>query len=119
MPAWCAAICDGERRSNMRKNLFDILKEDKLFKPLCAENKEIYYDCIQLLIEESSLQPFLYEDNARDIITEYLLNSKYSYEDEPEIEDKEIEVETKTASQKEYTKQIVSIPWRFSMLPGW
>ena len=55
---------------------------DKFFNPFCCKNREVYLECICLLIEKSKEIPILYETDARNCLILYLQNSKYSLETE-------------------------------------
>lgn len=53
---------------------------DKFFNPFCCRNREIYFECISLLIEKSKEIPVLYEADARNCLILYLQNCMYSIE---------------------------------------
>ena len=55
---------------------------DKFFNPFCCQNREIYFECISLLIEKSKEIPVLYETDARNCLILYLQNCMYSIETE-------------------------------------
>lgn len=55
---------------------------DKFFNPFCCRNREIYFECISLLIEKSKEIPILYETDARNCLILYLQNCLYSIETE-------------------------------------
>lgn len=55
---------------------------DKFFNPFCCRNREIYFECISLLIEKSKEIPVLYEADARNCLIHYLQNCRYSLETE-------------------------------------
>ena len=55
---------------------------DKFFNPFCCRNREIYFECISLLIEKSKEIPVLYETDARNCLILYLQNCMYSIETE-------------------------------------
>lgn len=55
---------------------------DKFFNPFCCRNREIYFECISLLIEKSKEIPVLYETDARNCLILYLQNCRYSLETE-------------------------------------
>ncbi len=55
---------------------------DKFFNPFCCRNREIYFECIGLLIEKSKEIPVLYEADARNCLILYLQNCMYSIETE-------------------------------------
>lgn len=55
---------------------------DKFFNPFCCRNREIYFECISLLIEKSKEIPVLYETDARNCLILYLQNCLYSIESE-------------------------------------
>lgn len=55
---------------------------DKFFNPFCCRNREIYFECISLLIEKSKEIPVLYEADARNCLILYLQNCRYSLETE-------------------------------------
>lgn len=55
---------------------------DKFFNPFCCRNREIYFECISLLIEKSKEIPILYETDARNCQILYLQNCLYSIETE-------------------------------------
>ena len=55
---------------------------DKFFNPFCCRNREVYFECISLLIEKSKEIPILYETDARQILIIYLQNCLYSIETE-------------------------------------
>lgn len=55
---------------------------DKFFNPFCCRNREIYFECISLLIEKSKEIPVLYEADARNSVILYLQNCLYSIETE-------------------------------------
>ncbi len=55
---------------------------DKFFNPFCCRNREIYFECISLLIEKSKEIPVLYETDARNCLILYLQNCLYSIETE-------------------------------------
>lgn len=55
---------------------------DKFFNPFCCRNREIYFECISLLIEKSKEIPVLYEADARNCLILYLQNCMYSIETE-------------------------------------
>lgn len=65
--------------------LFDNIEYDRFFNPLSSKNKRMYYGCILQLIEKSKATPFLYETDARDILSLYLRNSTYAVNDEGEL----------------------------------
>lgn len=54
----------------------------KFFNPFCCRNREIYFECISLLIEKSKEIPVLYETDARNCLILYLQNCLYSIETE-------------------------------------
>lgn len=55
---------------------------DKFFNPFCCRNREIYFECISLLIDKSKEIPILYEADARNCLILYLQNCLYSIETE-------------------------------------
>lgn len=55
---------------------------DKFFNPFCCKNREVYFECISLLIEKSKEIPVLYETDARQSIIIYLQNCAYAIETE-------------------------------------
>ncbi|MDO5344704.1 MAG: DUF5716 family protein [Lachnospiraceae bacterium] len=55
---------------------------DKFFNPFCCKNREVYFECIDLLIEKSKEIPVLYETDARQCLIIYLQNCLYSLETE-------------------------------------
>ncbi|HBA62787.1 MAG TPA: chromosome segregation protein SMC [Lachnospiraceae bacterium] len=55
---------------------------DKFFNPFCCRNREVYFECISLLIEKSKEIPILYETDARQCLIIYLQNCLYSIETE-------------------------------------
>lgn len=55
---------------------------DKFFNPFCCRNREIYFECISLLIEKSKELPVLYETDARQCLIIYLQNCRYAIETE-------------------------------------
>lgn len=55
---------------------------DKFFNPFCCKNREIYFECISLLIEKSKEIPVLYETDARQCMIIYLQNCVYAIETE-------------------------------------
>lgn len=55
---------------------------DNFFNPFCCKNKEVYWDCINLLIELSKTVDVLYEKDAKDRIALYLGNCQYALETE-------------------------------------
>lgn len=55
---------------------------DKFFNPFGCRNREIYFECISLLIEKSKELPVLYEADARNCLILYLQNCLYSIETE-------------------------------------
>lgn len=56
--------------------------DDKFFNPFCCRNREIYFECISLLIEKSKEISVLYETDARSTLILYLQNCQYSIEAE-------------------------------------
>ena len=60
---------------------FDSVSE-KFFNPFCCKNREVYFECISLLIEKSKEIPVLYETDARQCIIIYLQNCIYVIETE-------------------------------------
>lgn len=60
---------------------FDSVNE-KFFNPFCSKNREVYFECISLLIEKSKEIPVLYETDARQCIIIYLQNCIYAIETE-------------------------------------
>ncbi|PYG86756.1 hypothetical protein LY28_02782 [Ruminiclostridium sufflavum DSM 19573] len=77
-------------------SIFENINNNKFFNPFCCRNKEIYFECINQLIEKSKEIPILYEIDARNCLTIYLQNCLYSIETEDIGE--EIN-STKTASE--------------------
>ena len=63
-------------------SIFTKVNNEKFFNPLCYRNKEIYFECINLLIEKSKELPILYEQDAKSCITIYLQNCLFSLETE-------------------------------------
>ena len=55
---------------------------DRFFNPFCCKNREVYFECISLLIEKSKEIPVLYETDARQSIIIYLQNCVYAIETE-------------------------------------
>lgn len=55
---------------------------DKFFNPFCCQNRELYFACIQQLIDKSKEIPVLYEADARNCLIIYLQNCKYAIETE-------------------------------------
>lgn len=55
---------------------------DQFFNPFCCKNREVYFECISLLIEKSKEIPVLYETDARQSIIIYLQNCAYAIETE-------------------------------------
>lgn len=55
---------------------------EKFFHPFCCRNREIYFACIDQLIEKSKEIPVLYETDARNTLILYLQNCRYSMEQE-------------------------------------
>ena len=55
---------------------------DKFFNPFCCRNKEVYFECISLLIEKSKEITVLYETDARQCLIIYLQNCLYAIETE-------------------------------------
>lgn len=55
---------------------------DKFFNPFCCRNRELYFECVNQLIEKSKEIPVLYENDARNCLIIYLLNGMYSIETE-------------------------------------
>lgn len=55
---------------------------DKFFNPFCCRNRELYFACIQQLIDKSKEIPVLYETDARDCLIIYLQNCRYAIETE-------------------------------------
>lgn len=55
---------------------------DRFFNPFCCKNREVYFECISLLIEKSKEIPVLYETDARQSIIIYLQNCAYAIETE-------------------------------------
>lgn len=55
---------------------------DNFFNPFCCKNKEVYWECIKLLIEASKTVAVLYEQDAKDRISLYLENCQYVLETE-------------------------------------
>lgn len=55
---------------------------DKFFNPFCCRNRELYFACIQQLIDKSKEIPVLYETDARNCLIIYLQNSMYAIETE-------------------------------------
>lgn len=55
---------------------------DKFFNPFCCRNRELYFACIQQLIDKSKEIPVLYEADARNCLIIYLQNCKYAIETE-------------------------------------
>lgn len=55
---------------------------DKFFNPFCCQNREIYFECISLLIEKSKEISVLYEADARNCLILYLQNCMYAIETE-------------------------------------
>lgn len=55
---------------------------DNFFNPFCCKNKEVYWECIKLLIETSKTVAVLYEQDAKDRISLYLENCQYVLETE-------------------------------------
>ncbi len=56
--------------------------DNKFFHPFCCQNRELYFECINQLIEKSKEIPVLYEMDARNTLILYLQNCKYSIETE-------------------------------------
>ncbi len=56
--------------------------DPRFFNPFCCKNREIYFECISLLIEKSKEISVLYEMDARNCIIMYLQNCMYSIETE-------------------------------------
>lgn len=67
--------------------LFKDKRYERFFSPLCSSrNKELYYDCIKLLIEKSQEVPELYEEDARKFLRSYIENLGYDFQDDTGIE---------------------------------
>lgn len=66
--------------------LFKDKRYERFFSPLCSRNKELYYDCIKLLIEKSQEVPELYEEDARKFLRSYIENLGYDFQDDTGIE---------------------------------
>ena len=60
---------------------FDNINE-KFFNPFSCKNREVYFECISLLIEKSKELPVLYETDARQCLIIYLQNCVYAIETE-------------------------------------
>lgn len=75
--------------------IFETIKNDGFFRPLCCKNNALYMECIDQLIETSKTIPILYETDARNTIIMFLQNCQYAIE----TEDIGIEInKNKTAS---------------------
>lgn len=72
---------------------------EKFFNPFSCRNKEIYFSCITELIEKSKEIPVLYEADAKNCLTIYLQNSKYSIEAEKLGEEGEIISNSRTPQE--------------------
>ncbi len=57
-------------------DIFEILKNENFFSPLTGKNKRIYFSCICKIVEESKLQPILYESKVKYLIEEHISNLK-------------------------------------------
>ncbi len=55
---------------------------ERFFNPFTCRNREVYFECISLLIERSKELPVLYETDARNCLILYLQNCAYSIETE-------------------------------------
>lgn len=55
---------------------------DRFFNPFGCKNREVYFECISLLIEKSKEIPVLYETDARQSIIIYLQNCAYEIKTE-------------------------------------
>ncbi len=63
-------------------SIFQTLGNDKFFNPFCCRNRELYLNCITLLIEKSKELPVLYELDAKSCIILELQNQMFSIETE-------------------------------------
>lgn len=55
---------------------------ERFFNPFCCKNKEVYFACINELLEKSKQLAVLYETDARSTLILYLQNSQISLETE-------------------------------------
>lgn len=55
---------------------------DKFFNPFCCKNREVYFACINELLEKSKLVPVLYETDAKNTLILYLQNTQVALETE-------------------------------------
>lgn len=62
-------------------SFFELIDE-KFFNPFCCQNREIYMECMDLLIEKSKEIPTLYETDARNTLILYLKNCEYAIKTE-------------------------------------
>lgn len=83
---------------------------DKFFNPFCCRNKEIYFECISLLIEKSKEITVLYETDARQCLIIYLQNCLYAIE----TEDIGEEISSKRSPQENAT-----VILRYFRICGW
>ena len=63
-------------------SIFQTIGNDKFFNPFCCRNRELYLECISLLIEKSKELPVLYELDAKSCILLELQNHMFSIETE-------------------------------------
>lgn len=63
-------------------SIFQNINNDRFFNPFCCRNKEIYFECINQLIDRAKEIPILYEQDARQCLILYLQNCLYSIETE-------------------------------------
>lgn len=96
--------------------LFSNKRYDLFFNPLCSgRNKELYYNCIRLLIEKSSEAGLeFYEEDAKKCLRSYIENLGYDYQD-----DTGIELKADLLNNKRSDKDNASTIIRYFRKCGW
>lgn len=63
-------------------SIWSSIPNDSFFNPLTCKNREIYFECINCLIDKSAELPILYESDAKNCLILYLRNCQYAIQEE-------------------------------------